>query len=129
MEWGKECGFIRVFADEGAAIYEPLNKIFQEDEQWEKDEYLKKVLNAAKAQMLQYPKYLKLEKSCKMDDFSESELTVMKLLVLGDKNAEIANRLCVSENTVKYHLKNIFQKLQVKSRSQAIHKIRENNII
>ena len=129
LEWGRECGFIRVFADEGAAIYEPLNKIFQEDEQWEKDEYLKKVLNAAKAQMLQYPKYLKLEKSCKMDDFSESELTVMKLLVLGDKNAEIANRLCVSENTVKYHLKNIFQKLQVKSRSQAIHKIRENNII
>ena len=64
-----------------------------------------------------------------MDEFSESELAVMKLLVLGDKNAEIANRLCVSENTVKYHLKNIFQKLQVKSRSQAIHKIRENNII
>ena len=129
LEWGRECGFIRVFADEGAAIYEPLNKIFQEDEQWEKDEYLKKVLNAAKAQMLQYPKYLKQEKACKMDDFSESELAVMKLLVLGDKNAEIANRLCVSENTVKYHLKNIFQKLQVKSRSQAIHKIRENNII
>lgn len=129
LQWGKDLGFIRVFADEGAAVYEVLNKLSQVNGEWGQDDYFKKVLNAAKAQMLQYPKYLKQEKKGKVDDFSESERSVMKLLVLGEKNAEIAKRLCVSENTVKYHLKNIYQKLQVKNRSQAIHKIREYEII
>lgn len=129
LEWGRSLGFIRVFADEGAAVYEMLNHLAQEESEWAKDEYFKKVLAAAKAQMLQYPKYLKLEKQGNLAEFSESEQAVMKLLVLGEKNAEIAARLCVSENTVKYHLKNIYQKLQVSSRGQAITKIREYGII
>ena len=129
LEWARELGFIRVFADEGAAVYEPLNRIASEDKEWEKDEFLKKVINSSKAHMLQYPMYLKAEQSGEIGEFSNSEKAVMSLLVLGEKNSEIAERLCVSENTVKYHLKNIYQKLQVKSRSQAIHKIREHNIL
>ncbi len=129
IRWAKELGFIRIFADEGAAVYEILNRLSQEEKDWEKDEYFKKVLSASKAHMLQYPKYLKQEEKGEIGEFSNSEKSVMSLLVLGEKNAEIAERLCVSENTVKYHLKNIYQKLQVKSRSQAIHKIREYNII
>lgn len=129
LEWARELGFIRVFADEGAAVYELLNRIASEDKNWEKDEFLKKVINSSKAHMLQYPKYLRLEQGGEIGEFSNSEKSVMSLLVLGEKNSEIAERLCVSENTVKYHLKNIFQKLQVSSRSQAIHKIREHNIL
>lgn len=129
LEWGKSLGFIRVFADEGAAIFELLNRFAQEEDAWAKDEYLKKVLFATKAHMLQYPKYLKQEKQGDLANFSDSEQAVMRLLVLGEKNAEIAERLCVSENTVKYHLKNIFQKLQVKSRGQAITKITEYEIL
>lgn len=129
LEWGKELGFIRIFADEGAAVYELLNRIAQEEKNWEKNDYLKKVLSAAKAHMLQYPRYLKPEKQGVIEEFSNSEQSVMRLLVLGEKNAEIAGRLCISENTVKYHLKNIYQKLQVKNRSQAIAKIRELKIL
>ena len=129
LEWARELGFVRVFADEGAAVYELLSRIAAEEKEWEKDEFLKKVITVTKAEMLQYPKYLKPEQSGEIGEFSNSEKSVMSLLVLGEKNSEIAERLCVSENTVKYHLKNIYQKLQVKSRSQAIHKIREYNII
>lgn len=129
LEWGKALKFIRVFADEGAAVYELLNRFGLEEAGWAKEEYFKKLLSAAKAHMLQYPQYLKQQPQEVTEDFSTSEQNVMKLLVLGEKNAEIAQRLCVSENTVKYHLKNIYQKLQVKSRSQAIHKIREYEII
>lgn len=129
LEWAKELGFIRIFADEGAAVCEMFGRLSQEDGEWGRDEYFRKVLAAVKAQMLQYPKYLKQEKQGNLAGFSESEQSVMRLLVLGEKNAEIATRLCVSENTVKYHLKNIYQKLQVKSRGQAITQIREYGII
>ena len=57
------------------------------------------------------------------------EMDILRLLAQGEKNAEIAQKLCVSENTVKYHLKNIYQKLDVKNRSQAIHRIREEQLL
>ena len=47
------------------------------------------------------------------------ELEVLKLIGRGLGNREIAARLVVSEKTVKSHVANILQKLQVKSRTQA----------
>ncbi len=47
------------------------------------------------------------------------ELQVLRLLARGDNNAEIAERLCVSEQTVKKELVSLFDKLGVKNRTQA----------
>jgi LuxR family maltose regulon positive regulatory protein len=52
--------------------------------------------------------------------FSGKESEVLDLLVQGEANKAIARSLGISENTVKFHLKNIFQKLDVDSRSAAI---------
>ena len=48
------------------------------------------------------------------------ELEVLSALAAGQTNKEIANELDLSPNTVKFHLKNLFQKLDVHNRSQAI---------
>jgi DNA-binding NarL/FixJ family response regulator len=48
------------------------------------------------------------------------EREVLELLVTGATNSEIARRLVVTENTVKYHLKNILQKLHLHNRSQVV---------
>ncbi|RYU66519.1 helix-turn-helix transcriptional regulator [Aliivibrio finisterrensis] len=48
------------------------------------------------------------------------EKEILKLLSLGASNIDIANELFVSENTVKTHLYNIFKKLNVKNRLQAM---------
>ena len=129
LERSHRIGFIRVIADEGAAIYELLLNYGSEQEEWMQDVWFKALLQAARTQMLLFPQYLKQQKKLEMAMFSSHELDILRLLAQGEKNAEIAKKLCVSENTVKYHLKNIYQKLDVKNRSQAIHRIREEQLL
>jgi DNA-binding NarL/FixJ family response regulator len=55
------------------------------------------------------------------DALTEREREVLELLVEGvTSNRELAQRLFVSENTVKYHLRNILDKLHVQNRAQVI---------
>ncbi|MCW8995382.1 MAG: LuxR C-terminal-related transcriptional regulator [Psychromonas sp.] len=53
-------------------------------------------------------------------DLTRREEEIMKLLLLGASNSQIAEQLFVSENTVKTHLYNIFKKIKVKNRLQAV---------
>ena len=55
---------------------------------------------------------------------SRRERQILQLLELGLSNREIAERLVVSLNTVKTHLRNLYRKLEVNSREQAIMKMR-----
>ena len=48
------------------------------------------------------------------------EFEVFKLLVLNKGTKEIANTLKISEKTVRNHISNTMQKLEVKSRAQAV---------
>jgi len=48
------------------------------------------------------------------------ELEVLALLAAGQTNKQIATSQGVSPNTVKFHIKNLFEKLSVSNRSQAV---------
>ncbi len=55
------------------------------------------------------------------DELTEREQEVLELLVQGiTSNRELAERLVVSENTVKYHLRNILDKLHLRNRAQVV---------
>lgn len=56
---------------------------------------------------------------------SERELQVLKLLADGRSNKEIATSLDVSPNTVKTHVARLFEKLEVRRRTEAILRARE----
>ena len=74
------------------------------------------------------PKRLNRQQS--PDSLTERELEVVRLLVEGQtSNRVLADRLVVTENTIKYHLRNIFDKLQVSSRAQVIALAVQNRLI
>jgi DNA-binding NarL/FixJ family response regulator len=54
------------------------------------------------------------------DQLTERELEVLQLVVDGRRNKEIAAELGISENTVKYHLRNILDKLHARSRAEMV---------
>jgi len=51
---------------------------------------------------------------------TKRELEILSALAAGRTNKEIASEKAVSTNTVKYHVRNLFEKLGVRNRSQAI---------
>lgn len=60
-------------------------------------------------------------------DFTDREREVLRLLAKRLSNREIAQRICVTENTVKFHLKNILLKLGVKRRLEVVSALEEMN--
>lgn len=63
------------------------------------------------------------------DLLSRRELDVLQYMAMGDTNQEIADKLFVSLNTVKTHTNNIYSKLDVKRRTQAVQRAKELHII
>ncbi|MFZ3579714.1 response regulator [Virgibacillus sp. DJP39] len=68
----------------------------------------------------------KVEKSGQL---SEREKEVLVCLLEGLSNKEIADKLFISDKTVKIHVSKIFKKLKVKSRSQAIIHAVQNQLV
>ena len=62
-------------------------------------------------------------------ELSKRELEILGLLAQGHSNQEIATELFVSLSTVKTHLQNLFEKLEVKRRTQAVEKAKRLNLI
>lgn len=60
---------------------------------------------------------------------TERELSVLRLLAGGLRNTEIADRLEVSVKTVEYHMGHVFDKLGVRSRTEAVSNAVQRGII
>jgi LuxR family maltose regulon positive regulatory protein len=64
-----------------------------------------------------------------LDPLTERELEIMRLIGQGYSNPEIASELVVTVNTIKKHTSNIYGKLGVRSRTQAIARAHELNLL
>lgn len=58
-------------------------------------------------------------------DLTDREREILSLIAHGRSNAQIAERLCLSPKTVRNHITNIFSKLQVADRAEAIMRAQE----
>jgi DNA-binding NarL/FixJ family response regulator len=66
--------------------------------------------------------------AAEVEELRPSEKKILELLAQGLPNKEIANRLGLSASTVRWHLENIYGKLHVKSRTEAVLKFHSTKV-
>jgi LuxR family maltose regulon positive regulatory protein len=116
-------GFIRIFIDEGDLMRAMLSEALAQDIF---PTYSQKLLRAFESTSGAEPS---LASQSLIDPLSERELEVLRLVAEGFSNREVSKRLFVALDTVKGHNRNIYQKLQVKRRTEAVARARELGLI
>ena len=126
---------MRPFLDLGPPMADLLSRLAQRDTSLKYIGILLKAFRSEMAAVVQSNSDLKASAAQTSSNFgpfevlSKREVEVMTLLSQRYSNNEIADKLFVSTETVKKHLYNIYQKLNVKSRRQAVETARSLGII
>ncbi|HSR29000.1 MAG TPA: LuxR C-terminal-related transcriptional regulator [Anaerolineae bacterium] len=115
-------GYIRVFLDEGAPMMELLR---QAGTRGIAPQYVAKLLS----EFDRIPGTAPIPQQPLVEPLSERELQVLRLVAAGNSNQEIAAELVLAVGTVKAHNSNIYGKLGVRSRTQAVARARELNLL
>ncbi len=122
-------GYVRLFGDAGRPVarllYHTIEHGFQSD-------YVRRLL-AAFPQDDGSPQPERVhpagQSEVLIEPLSDRELEVLRLIDQGLSNSEIAAKLVLSTGTVKVHSHNIFSKLGVSNRTQAVNKARALGLI
>ena len=123
LSFAKPEGYIRIFIDEG----KPMAKLLQHTAaQGVELDYVTKLLAALGARM-------QPEKppagSPVAEELTQREKEVLRLIAAGLSNRDSAELLVVTEGTIKKHLNNVFGKLGVKSRTHAVARAKELDLL
>jgi LuxR family transcriptional regulator, maltose regulon positive regulatory protein len=129
---GEPEGYVRTFVDEGPAMVvllyetlearqrgrlEPANKV--------PVHYFRKLI----AVLERDATGTALSATGPLEPLSERELEVLQLIAVGKSNRRIATELFVSVGTVKTHINNVYRKLDAHSRTHAVARARELDLI
>jgi len=120
-------GFIRIFVDEGR----PMGRLLSEAAAHKiMPDYTGKLLAVLEAEERKSEDESHLPPAQSLTEpLSQRELEVLQLITQGLSNREISERLFLAVITVKGHNRNIFRKLQVRRRTEAIARARELGLL
>jgi len=86
-------------------------------------------INRSHAAVVHSPEQVTLEDSGSIENLTEREIEVLRLIARGATNREIAERLFISEGTVKSHVSNILNQLRLRDRTQAAIYAHEHHLL
>jgi len=126
--------YIRTFLDEGLPIRNLLSKLQHTDKPKNQSGYSQKYIQTLLGHFARLSESTVPAENANIPTISGETLTpreidVIRLLAQGLPYAQLADQLQISENTLKYHIKNLYSKLQVNNRMQAVTAARNNGII
>ena len=121
-------GYVRTFVDEGSPMIQLLDKAATQIRHEDYATSLVKALRKEKSLAL-LSREGPQESIQLADPLSDRELQVLRLLATHLTRREISQELFVSVNTVRSHVKNIYSKLQVHRRAEAIERAKELGLI
>jgi LuxR family maltose regulon positive regulatory protein len=119
-------GYVRAFIAEGAPMGELLR---QATARGFKLEYVRKLLAALESESAHAQQASRLATSSLVEPLSEREMEVLRLLTTHLSSTEIAKDLVVSASTVRSHIKNIYGKLNVHTRADAVRRAKELGLL
>lgn len=114
--------YVGVFLEDGIQTAELLEELLEKKDHLPRS-FINNLLTAFKSNRL-----IKTEDGL-VESLSEREHEVLRLIEAGFSNKKIVDKLFISMSTVKTHIRNIFSKLNVHSRTEAIVKAKEVNLI
>lgn len=114
-------GFVRVFVNQCPALIPYLREAVKRDVA---AAYAREILNVIERESHQ----TLMDQSSLVEPLSERELEVLSLLAQGLSNREIAEKLFISRGTVKSHVHNVYGKLSVRNRAEAVARAKELNL-
>jgi LuxR family maltose regulon positive regulatory protein len=129
VERGKPGGFVRTFVDRGAALAPLLARLRPPGEN---QDYVARLLASCAARQKAPPPPVPQREAMwaeLTEPLTAREMEVLELLARRFSNKEVADTLCVSWHTVAKHANNIFQKLRVKGRRDAVRRAEELGIL
>ena len=109
-------GYVRIYLDEGKALMGLFPRV-----RHAAPELVSLILGQQQPEVAPQP----AQGETLLDPLSQQEIRVLKLIVVGKSNQEIAEELVISVGTAKWHVHNVLQKLGASNRPQAIARARE----
>ncbi len=121
-------GYFQLFVDEGPAMARLLYKALSQDIAPDSVRRLLAAYPVSEPESVTPPQSARPELNW-IEPLSERELEVLHLIAQGFTNREVGERLYLTLNTVKAHTRNIYSKLGVNSRLQAVARARDLGVL
>jgi LuxR family maltose regulon positive regulatory protein len=126
LSQAQPAGFIRVFLDRGEPVRDLLLRLRQQNQlPADLSIYIQLLISHFQEDQTT----ITPQPSTQPSSLTPRELVVLSHLAAGDSYADIAKKMVVTENTLKYHIKNIYGKLAVNNRVHAVMAAQELGLL